>query len=151
MKDLLAAGALGVVASCLLSAPASASPPESAAGAFEISYCGFPVQFRVTGKSKVIEHGDQLITIGPAQKGTFINTAAGKSVSLNLSGTFHETVLADGDLVGKATGHNLFAGPGVEGLLYTTGKVSYRVDAASGSLTITEPSAKTVNVCDLLT
>jgi hypothetical protein len=151
MKRLIAGGALGVAVSLLASAPALAAPPESAGGVFETQACGFPVQVEVTGKSKFIEHGDRLLTLGPAQKATLTNIGTGETISMNLAGAFHEEVLANGDLVGKATGHNVFSNTsGQEGLVYTTGRVTYTQDAESGVVTITSPSAKIVNLCELL-
>ena len=151
MRSYFVGGVLGVAVSLLVSAPALAARPESAQAAFETQACGFPVQVQITGKTKFIEHGDELITLGPAQKATLTNTTTGGSITVNLAGTFHEKVLPNGDLVGKATGHNVFGSvSGREGLTYTTGRVSYTQDAETGVLTITSPSAKIIDLCDLL-
>jgi len=148
MKRLVAAGALGVVVSLLAGAPALGDPPESAEASVETAACGFPVEVTFVGKSKYVEHGDQLITIAPGSKATFTNPRTGESISVNTAGTFHEQVLPGGDLVGTGTGHNTFVGPAIEGILYTTGRVSYTQDAETGTVTITAPSAKMVNLCD---
>jgi len=152
MRGHVVSGVLGVVAVSLLgSAPALAAPPESAQASFETQACGFPVQVEITGKTKFIEHGDGLITLGPAQKATLTSTTTGESITVSLAGAFHEKVSPDGDLVGKATGHNVFGSvSGREGLTYTTGSVSYIQDAETGVLTITSPSAKIINLCELL-
>jgi hypothetical protein len=148
VNRLIAAAALGVAASVLGGVPALAAPPASAEDTFESDACSFPVQVTTTGKVKVTEHGDQLITIAPGQKATLTNTTTGKSITLNLAGAFHEQVLPGGDLVGKGTGHNVFSSTNFDGLLYTTGSVFYRQDAEG--VTITEPSAQVINLCDAL-
>jgi hypothetical protein len=150
MKRLIAAGTLGVAVSLLAGSLSFAAPPESAEDAFEVPSCGFPVQVTTTGKVKYIQHGDQLITIAPAQKATLTNPSTGESISVNLAGAFHETVLPNGDLVGRGTGHNVFGGPGAGGIIYTTGNVSYTQDADTGVVTFTRRSAKMVNLCDAL-
>jgi len=131
--------------------PSLAAPPEPAYDSFVLEdVCGFPIQVEVTGKVKVIEHGDRLITLAPGQRAPLTNEITGETIRINLAGAFHEEVQPNGDLIGKGTGHNVFAGPGVEGLLYTTGNVSYTDSASTGAIEIRAQRGKIAVLCGVL-
>ena len=149
MRTLLMAGLVGAAAAAGLGTTASAAPPEPADLQVVTQSCGFPVQVDQRGKTKAITHGDRVITIAPTAKVTLVNPANGATVTLNNSGTFHEQVQPNGDLLGTGTGLNTFAGSGVGTILYTTGPVSYRVDAVTGVLTVLE-ARKAVDICQQL-
>ena len=150
MKTMLAAVLLGTVGTAVVAAPALAAPPEPSEFSYVSTTCGFPVEGSVTGRVKVITHGDLLITVAPQARATFTNPANGATLTVNLGGAFHEQVQPNGDLVGTATGHNVFGGPVVGTILYTTGPVSYVQDAETGVVTITSPSRTAVDVCQQL-
>lgn len=151
MRRFIATVAVGLAASALHSSPALGAPPESAAASFLLSdTCSFPLQVELTGKAKVIEHGDRLITIGAGQKATLTNTRTGETIRLSLAGAFHEKVLPNGDLLGKGTGNNVFGRSSLGGLIYTTGNVTYIQNSRTGVVTFTGNRGKLVDLCKVL-
>jgi hypothetical protein len=74
-------------------------PPSDATTSFVLTgVCSFPITESVQGKAKVIELGDRLIIVAPAQKATVTNnTDPSKRVTLNITGSFHITLLPNGD------------------------------------------------------
>jgi hypothetical protein len=156
MKRALTAAALAVSTSALGLTPAMAAPPEpaDATGVIE-GVCDFPVLLEITGKVKVIEHGDRLLTVGPGQKATVTNTETGESVRYNIAGSFHDAVQPDGSIVSKGTGRNLLFTEAL-GMFLTVGNVQFTVTedptAPEGfAITIDSVQGKIIDVCGILT
>jgi hypothetical protein len=148
---------LGVAAtvSALLVTPALAAPPEPADDTIEVAgICDFPVLLEFTGKVKVIEHGDHIITVAPGQKVTVTNMETDESLRYNIAGAFHDQVQPNGDLVSKGTGRNLLFTEAL-GMLVTVGNVAFTVteDASAPegiAITITGNRGKIIDVCAAL-
>jgi hypothetical protein len=155
MKRALTAAALAVSTSALGLTPAMAAPPEPAdfSGVFE-GVCEFPVLVEATGKAKVIEHGDRVLTVGPGQKATLTNTETGESVHYNIAGAFHDAIQPDGSIISKGTGRNLLFTQEL-GMFLTVGNVQYTVTedltAPEGfAITINSVQGKIIDVCEVL-
>ena len=155
MKRVLTTAALGIAVAALGSSGAAAAPPQPADFTGPITgVCDFPVLIEITGKVKVIEHGDRVITVGPGQKVTLTNQATGKRVRYNIAGSFHDRVLADGTLVSKGVGRNLLFTERL-GLLLTIGNVAFTVTegppAPEGfAITSTADRGRIVDMCQVL-
>ena len=157
MKKLLTV-ALGVAGSALCMAPALAAPPQPVDSTPIVGdFCGFETSIVVSGKEKVIDKGDGLIYyIGPGQRATVTNTETGESVTVNIAGSFRDQVQENGDIQSVLRGRNLIFGPGVEGLLLTTGRATATFTLPTqqeplGTATITSgPQGRLVNLCDQL-
>ena len=156
MKTLLTV-ALGVAGSALCMAPALAAPPAPVDFTIDGDFCGFETSIVVSGKEKVIDKGDGLIYyIGPGQRATVTNTETGESVTVNIAGSFRDQVQENGDIQSVLRGRNLIFGPGIEGLLLTTGRATATFTLPTqqeplGTATITSgPQGRLVNLCDQL-
>jgi len=146
---------LSVAATALTFAPAAAAPPgpvDSEPVAIE-GACDFTVESVLTGKFKIIEHGDTSIYVAPNQKITLTNPENGKTATYVITGSFHDEVQPDGSIVSKAVGKNLLWGPGVQGLLLTTGNVTVIVTGPYSEdymLSLQSSRGSIVDVCDVL-
>jgi hypothetical protein len=149
VKRFFSTAVLGLAATALSVTPAMAAPPEPIQITEETTFCGFPVLNDVTGKTKPIEHAGSTTFISPNQRVTLTNTETGESVSFVITGVarFTET---DTGLTIRFTGHNLLFGPGLDGILYTSGTQTVVIDAETGINTLTESHGKVVNVCEVL-
>jgi hypothetical protein len=148
VKRFFSTAVLGLAATALSVTPAMAAPPEPIEITAETGGCDFPVLNEVTGKTKAIEHAGDTKFISPNQRVTLTNTDTGESVSYVITGVarFTET---DTGLTIRFTGHNLLFGPGIEGILYTSGTQTVVVDE-EGVNTLTESHGKVVNICQVL-
>jgi hypothetical protein len=153
VKRSLSTAVLGLAATAASITPAIAAPPEPVdPEPVTIAGCDFPVQLEATGKTKTIEHRGFITTISPNQRVTLTNTVTGESVSYVVTGVLHETPTATGVIL-RFTGHNLLAGPDIEGILYTTGSLTFVAVGPSpeeATVTLTESHGKVLNVCDVL-
>jgi hypothetical protein len=96
----------------------------------------FPLEFVVSGKSKDIElPNDRVISVFPGEEATLTNLDdPSHSLTLNITGSFHETTLEDGSVLTEFNGRNLLADPfiddGEPGFVLAIGHFSIIVDAA---------------------
>jgi hypothetical protein len=148
VKRFFGMAVLGFAATVLSMAPATAAPPEPIQITEEVPGCGFPVLNEVTGKTKSIEHAGNTKIISPNQRVTLTNTQTGESVSYVITGVgrFSET---DTGFTLRLTGRNLFFGPGIEGIIYTTGTQTFTIDE-EGTATLAVSHGKVINVCNVL-
>jgi hypothetical protein len=155
MNRALTVAALAVSTSALGLTPAMAAPPDPADGTGVIEgVCDFPVLLEITGKVKVIQHGDRVLTVGPGQKATVTNTETGESVRYNIAGAFHDAVQPDGSVISKGTGRNLLFTEEL-GMFLTVGNVQFTVTedptAPEGfAITINSVQGRIVDVCGVL-
>jgi hypothetical protein len=127
-------------------------PPSDATTSFVFpagpGFCPFPVTFSVQGKFKVIELGDRLIAIAPAQKGTLTNnTDPSKRVTLNITGSFHVTVLPNGNQVYDVTGRNLLFGGTLKTLTLAIGSFTFALDANFNEISPLQGNGTLTDVC----
>jgi hypothetical protein len=150
VKRFFSTAVLGLAAAALSVTPAMAAPPEPVPSEpFEIPGCEFAVQLDGSGSIKFTQHHGFSTGIAPNLRATLTNLETGESVSYVTTGVLHETPTDTGVVIERYTGHNLVWGPGIEGILFTTGTQTFVVDEA-GTITLTESHGKVVNVCDVL-
>ncbi len=146
--------ALSVAAltAALLVVPVGAqAKPQSAVDSFTVTgECTFDVRFDVTGTYNVIEHGDTVIYTAPASKVRLTNLETGRSIVVSLAGALKERTAPDGSVTGVGTGHNLFLSASTDGLPYTTGRVTYSYDPATGATALGGGTGRAVDLCDRL-
>lgn len=95
-------------------AVAAPNPPEDVnftlvlpAGAV-FGHCAFDVELTAIGKTKIISlPGGAFIVTSPGFDVTLTNLDSGKQVTLNVTGSLHQTTEANGDVVYVVTGRNL--------------------------------------------
>jgi hypothetical protein len=84
--------------------------------------CEFDVHFHLSGKQGTIESpGGELIITSPGLTATLTNVTSGESVTLSITGTITETVLANGDVQRVMHGRNIFFDP-LEGFVLLIGE-----------------------------
>jgi hypothetical protein len=114
--------------------------------------CAFPISISAEGKGKTIElpGGATFIFTSPNLNATVSNLDTAKQVSLNITGSFHQTTEPDGTVVSVATGRNLLIDP-VAGVVLAIGNFSFAFDAA-GNLTqpLTMQGGSLINLCALI-
>src|ERR687889_695784 len=92
--------------------------PEDVSGTFTVKAgddpnfpgtCDFPIQLEVSGKGKTITLPDgRRILTSPGLFVTVTNLDTPENqATFNITGTFHETTAANGDVTTKVTGRNL--------------------------------------------
>jgi hypothetical protein len=127
--------------------PADPNPPLP-------GHCSFPIQLDLSGKEKVITlpDGSAIIT-SPSLFVTVTNLDSPENqVTLNITGTIHQTTAANGDVTYRITGRNLPFDP-VEGVNLTIGNFSFVFDAEGNllkSFAETDGKGQVIDVCALL-
>jgi hypothetical protein len=112
--------------------------------------CGFPVEVHVSGKAKLIVLSrDRATALSPALEATVTNLATGATITLSITGAFHETTQANGDVVVLGTGRNLLTDP-VAGFVLAVGRFSWTVDAQGNLVQPLSGIGQLTNVCALL-
>jgi hypothetical protein len=117
-------------------------------------HCSFPIQLDLSGKEKVITlpDGSAIIT-SPSLFVTVTNLDSPENqVTLNITGTIHQTTAANGDVTYRITGRNLPFDP-VEGVNLTIGNFSFVFDAEGNllqSFEQTDGKGQVIDVCALL-
>lgn len=165
VRRFFSTAVLGLAAMALSVTPAVAAPPKSVPsvpGGIPLKGCGFDVQAERSGKVKYLRqsrpfverdlHG--LMRVFPNERVTLTNPRTHVSVTYVLAGVLRMTPMApqtwtDPEWTLRFSGHNLVLGPGIEGILYTTGTQTFVVDL-DGTTTLTESHGKVLNVCDVL-
>src|SRR5262245_7836504 len=113
--------------------------------------CGFDVQATITGKQGVINlpNGGLIIT-APGEYGTFTNLSdPTKSVTLNLTGTFHISFDQNGDTIYMETGRNGVVDPSL-GLLLLVGDFTLVYDSNGNLIEGPTGNGQITSICDLI-
>jgi hypothetical protein len=116
----------------------------------------FPLEFALSGKSKEIDlPDDRVIIVSPGLEATLTNLDdPSNSLTLNITGSFHQTTLEDGSVLTEFDGRNLLADPfiddGEPGLVLAIGHFSFIVDNQGNLVQPLEGQGQVVNVIDLL-
>jgi hypothetical protein len=127
--------------------PADPNPPLP-------GHCSFPIRLDLSGKGKVITlpDGSAIIT-SPGLFVTVTNLATPENqTTLNITGTFHETTAANGDVTTRITGRNLLSDPDA-GYVLLSGNFSFVFDAKGNliqSFEDTDGNGQVIDVCELL-
>ena len=127
------AGALALSVALLVVLPkaASAAPPEPINFPPEIlgpEYCGFPVLYDVSGKTKVIDlpNGDVLFKY-PGVRVTLTNLETGKQLTYVVTGSTRLTELEGGARSLVTTGQTVLSNPDI-GILVPIGRFTFVID-----------------------
>jgi hypothetical protein len=116
----------------------------------------FPLEIALSGKSKTIEFSeDSFIFLSPGQQASLTNVNdPSKSVTLGITGSFHQTTLSDGSVLTEYDGRNLLGDPfiddGEPGLVLAIGHFSTITDSDGNLVQSLEGQGQIVNVIDLL-
>ena len=117
-------------------------------------HCSFPIQLDLSGKAKTIELPDgSAIMTSPGLFVTVTNLDTPENqVTLNITGTLHETTAENGDVTTRITGRNLPFDPDA-GINLTIGNFSFVFDAEGNllqSFEDTDGKGQVIDVCELL-
>jgi hypothetical protein len=152
------------LAGLLLAAPAGAQPPPVPLPTPNpmdlVGYCDFPVRITFTEvNQRIIQQttsdGTTTLKITGHALTTVTNLSTGESVTYNTSGPGTIVVYSDGAFSVDAAGPNLFwtvpelSFPGVPAISYTTGYVTFEVDANGQTISYTLEGRQT-DVCAVL-
>jgi hypothetical protein len=116
----------------------------------------FQLEIAASGKMKEIDlPGDRVISVFPGEEATLTNlNDPSHSLTLNVTGSFHQTTLEDGSKLTEFDGRNLLSDPfidhGEPGLVLAIGHFSIIVDAAGNLVQPLQGQGQVVNVIDLL-
>jgi len=119
----------------------------------------FPIEFELSGKSKHIQFSDvRSIDLSPGQEVTLTNVDdPSHSVTLNITGSFHNTTLENGFILTEYDGRNLLGDPMIisdnghqPGLVLVTGHFSTIEDTPGHFVQPLEGQGRVVDVIDLL-
>jgi hypothetical protein len=152
MKKLLSF----LVAFAVMTSTALAAPPVPNEGTIVFpagsvfGECAFDVQGTLTGKTKTITlPGDRLIITSPGAHITLTNLSdPSKTVTLNITGSFHQSTTQAGDMLTVVTGRNLLGDPDA-GFVLAIGNFSF---AFHGSVLV-QPligNGQLIHVCTLI-
>ncbi len=159
--SLVVASAVSAISCIFLLAPADAqktggSPPIGVSSSQTIPVggvfgeCAFPVLFQQSGKAGTITlPGRRFIFTSPGLDATLTNTETSKSVTLNITGTFHQSTDSMGDTVTVVTGRNLLGDPDA-GFVLAIGSFSYKFDAGGNLVQPLAGTGKLIKVCSLI-
>jgi hypothetical protein len=109
------------------------------------------VRFDVTGKMKTIElPAGRTIFIFPGLTAALTNVDQPEhQVTLGVTGTFHQTVLENGDVETVVTGRNLLFDPEA-GFVLAIGRFSFVVDEQGNLVQPLSGTGQLIDVCELL-
>jgi hypothetical protein len=116
----------------------------------------FPLEIALSGKSKTIElSDDRFIFLSPGLEATLTNLDdPSNSLTLNITGSFHQTTSEDGSVLTEYDGRNLLGDPSIDdgerGLVLAIGHFSTIVDNEGNLVQPLEGQGQVVNVIDLL-
>jgi hypothetical protein len=116
----------------------------------------FPLEIVLSGKSKNIElSDDRFIFLSPGLEATLTNLDdPSNSVTLNITGSFHQTTLENGSVLTEYDGRNLLADPSIDdgerGVVLAIGHFSTIIDNEGNVVQPLQGQGQIVNVIDLL-
>jgi hypothetical protein len=147
--------ALGVITPMTAGAQA---PPEQVDFEFDlVGACPFTVHFAVSGKTKAIANlpGDRAIFTSPGLHATLTNLSnPERQETFNITGSFHQTILENGDVRTEARGRNIlwqFESREFESfLVLTVGTVFYIFDAQGNLKQSATGEGQRIDLCALL-
>jgi hypothetical protein len=144
--------ALVLVAAVLLPKAVSAAPPAPAhTTLITVGSCDFPVRIDTDGKAKPIElPGGRMILTSPGLRATLTNLAEpANQVSYLITGAYHQTELANGDLVVVTTGRALLFDQSF-GMFLTVGRFTFRLDDEGSFVQPPTGKERKIDVCERL-
>lgn len=105
----------------------------------------------MSGKGKTIElpAGRTIIT-SPGLTAGLTNLDNGRGATLNITGSFHQRILDNGNLEIVSTGRSALFAPAVPGLVLVTGKWSYVLDPQGNLVQSLQGNGQLIDRCELL-
>jgi hypothetical protein len=162
MTSLLVASVLSAISCIVVLSPANAQktggrPPIRVSDSTDLpagavfGECAFPVRLLSNGKAGTITlPGGRFIMTSPGLHATLTNlNDLGKSVTLNITGTFHQSTDVNGDTVTVVTGRNLLGDPDA-GFVLAIGSFSFKFDAANNLVQPLAGHGQLTKVCPLI-
>jgi hypothetical protein len=148
---------LFLAVSCLIAAPhtvhGQGSPPAPVAPETQIltGVCAFNVELSLAGKAGVINlPGGRFIFTSPGLDATLTNASdPSKSVTLNITGSFHQSTDQNGNTVTTVTGRNLQFDP-MAGFVLAIGTFSFVFDSGGNLVQGLMGHGQLVDVCKLI-
>jgi hypothetical protein len=140
-----------------LAASAQAFPPVSVSGTFTVPAnspgggCAFAVQVSFSGKAGQINLPDnRVIFTSPKLSATLTNLSdPTKSVTLVITGAFHESTDQNGNITTVVTGRNLLTDP-VAGFVLAMGTFSFVFDSSGNLIQPLLGTGQLIDVCKLI-
>jgi hypothetical protein len=112
--------------------------------------CAFDILAQQSGKVKeIVLPGGRTIFIFPANTITLTNPANQKQETFVITGSFHQTLLENGDLVTVATGRNALLDPEA-GFVISIGNFSFVFDATGNLIQPLQGTGQLIDICELL-
>jgi len=113
--------------------------------------CAFDVSLAINGKAKTITlPGNRFIATSPGLNVEVTNLSdLAKTVSLSVTGAFHQTIKSNGDIVTIVTGRNFLTDP-LAGVVLAIGTFRFAFDASGNLIEPLNGQGQLINVCDLI-
>ena len=113
--------------------------------------CAFNFRFEQNGKAATITlPGGRFIFTSPGLHATLTNLKdPTKSVTLNITGAFHQSTDQNGDTVTVVTGRNLLGDPDA-GFVLAIGSFSFKFDASGNLVQPLAGTGQLIKVCPLI-
>jgi hypothetical protein len=113
--------------------------------------CDFPIHVDASGKGKVLDlPGDRFIFTAPGLKATLTNTLTNHQETFNVTGSFHQRILENGDVEVVATGRNTFGGDPDVGFVLAIGRFSIVFDEAGNVVQPLSGKGQLIDICEAL-
>ena len=153
MQVLVLSVALTVVLALMLPKAASAAPPDAVNSSVITTFgsCDFPVIIDISGKAKTVElPGGRAIVTSPGTRATLTNLdEPANQVSYLITGAYHQTELANGDLVVETTGRTLLFDQSF-GMFLAIGRFTFVLDEEGSFVQPPTGKGRMIDVCSLL-
>lgn len=116
-----------------------------------VGLCDFPLEVELSGKGKMIElPGERTLLTAPGLMVTITNIEdPNQHVTLNITGSYHQTLLDNGNTLTTATGRNIVFGP-EGGILLTQGKFTFIADPFGNTIDVLSTNGQVTDVCQLV-
>jgi hypothetical protein len=131
------------------------SPPVPVSGSFivpggSVPGCDFDVEVSSSGLAGKIDlPGNRFIFTAPQLTATLTNLQNGRSVTLSITGAFHQSTDQNGDIITVATGRNLLGDP-VAGFVLAIGDFSFVFDSNGNLIQPLTGQGQLIDVCGLI-
>jgi hypothetical protein len=131
------------------------SPPVPVSGSFivrggSVPGCDFDVEVSFSGLAGEIDlPGNRFIFTAPQLTATLTNLQNGRSVTLSITGAFHQSTDQNGNVTTVATGRNLLGDP-VAGFVLAIGDFSFVFDSNGNLIQPLTGQGQLIDVCSLI-
>ncbi len=142
--------------------PATVAPPMTIAASqgrptdvdetpFTVDFCAFPIEVVLSGKGKTIQlPGGGTIVTSPGLTATLTNLDNQNRQTFVITGSFHQSILTNGNVETVATGRNVLFDPqvpGLPGLVLAVGRFSWVVDSQGNLVQPLRGTGQLIDLC----